>query len=153
MPSRSSWPGAAWCGRSRRPPRWPEDGMASYIGQPIDRADARAKVTGVARYASEHRVPNAAHAVLVTSTVAKGRIAELDTRAAEQIDGVLAVMTHENAPRLSKAGATTASGSPSRAVTVFQDNAVRYANQPIGVVIAETLEAAREGAARVVVHY
>ena len=41
-------------------------------------------------------------AVLVMSTIAKGRIVHIDTRAAERHPGVLAIMTPLNAPRLSQ---------------------------------------------------
>src|SRR5437773_9223838 len=128
--------------------------MAQFVGQPVDRADGRLKVTGAARYTAEHPVANVAHAVLVTSAIAKGRILAMDTGPALRVSGVLAVMTDENTPRLAKAGATSAPGRPpSRALNVLQDDVVRYANQPIAVVVADTLEAAREGASRLAVRY
>ena len=70
------------------------------VGQPLDRVDGRAKVTGGARYTTEHPLTNVAHAALVMSTIARGRIASVDTRPAESVRGVLAVLTHVNAPRL-----------------------------------------------------
>ncbi len=54
------------------------------IGKPLNRVDGRAKVTGTATYSAEFKIPNMAHAVMVTSTIPKGRIASLDTRAAEK---------------------------------------------------------------------
>ena len=118
------------------------------IGDPIDRVDGRLKVTGRARYTTDHAIPNVAHGVLVTSTIAKGRLAGIDTSAAERVPGVLAVLTHANAPRLSQGG-----GGQSRALTLLQDDRVRYANEPIAVVVAETLEAAHEAAALLQVRY
>lgn len=69
------------------------------VGKPVDRVDGRLKVTGKAKYAAEFPLPNLAHGVLVTSTVAKGRIAALDTAEAEKSPGVLAVMTHKSTRR------------------------------------------------------
>src|SRR5262249_37607922 len=87
------------------------------VGEPVDRVDGRLKVTGAARYAAEARVDNVAHAVLVTSTVAKGRITRMDATAAEKAPGVLAVITHRNAPKVvlpdrAKAGVDPAVGRP-----------------------------------------
>ena len=72
----------------------------AFIGQPISRVDGRQKVTGGATYAAEFGVPNVAHAAVVRSTIANGRIVSIDTAEAERAAGVLAVLTHRNAPRL-----------------------------------------------------
>src|SRR5205823_4578822 len=70
------------------------------IGQPISRVDGRLKVTGGATYAAEFDVPGLAYGAIVRSTVASGRIAAIDAAEAEGAPGVLAVLTHQNAPRL-----------------------------------------------------
>jgi xanthine dehydrogenase YagR molybdenum-binding subunit len=72
----------------------------AYIGQPVSRVDGRQKVTGAATYAAEFDVPGLAHGAVVRSTVANGRIASVDTSEAERAPGVIAVVTHHNAPRL-----------------------------------------------------
>ena len=72
--------------------------MAPYIGTSISRVDGHAKVTGAAKYAAEFNVADLAHASVVCSTIAKGRIARIDTSAAERVKGVLGVLTHENRP-------------------------------------------------------
>ena len=54
------------------------------VGQPLERVDGRAKVTGRARYTTEHALPNVTHAALVTSTIPKGRVTSIDTGAAER---------------------------------------------------------------------
>ncbi len=74
--------------------------MSAFIGQPVSRVDGRRKVTGSATYAAEFEVPGQAHAAIVRSTVANGRIASIDTAAAEQAPGVIAIVTHRNAPQL-----------------------------------------------------
>ena len=47
----------------------------TYIGAPTSRIDGHAKVTGAAKYAGEHNVDRLAYAAVVTSTIAKGRVA------------------------------------------------------------------------------
>ncbi len=119
------------------------------IGDPLDRVDGRLKVTGHAHYTTDHAVTNVVHGVLVTSTIARGRVTAIDTSRAEHVPGVLAVLTYLNAPRLP----AHAKGPNSRVVTLLQDDRVRYANQPIAVVVAETIEAAHEAAGVVTVRY
>lgn len=129
----------------------------SIIGTGMDRTDGRAKVTGAARFSAEHPVPRAAHAVIVQSTVAKGRIASIDARAAEAMRGVLLVMTHKNAPDLPRPKPPGAPGSerqpPSPRLSLLQDDEVFYNGQPIAVVVADTLEHAQDAARRVKVRY
>ncbi|TFW31109.1 xanthine dehydrogenase family protein molybdopterin-binding subunit [Massilia horti] len=126
----------------------------SFVGAPVNRTDGWAKVSGAALYSAEHPVPNLAHAVLVTSTVPSGRITRIDTRMAEQVPGVLLVMSYENAMRLPPATRMGKLQPPiGRALTLLQDDRVYYNNQPVGVVVAETLEHAREAAARLQIEY
>jgi xanthine dehydrogenase YagR molybdenum-binding subunit len=135
------------------------------VGQPLDRIDGRLKVTGSATYAAEYQVPNVAHAVLVTSTIAKGRVISMDASAAERAPGVLAVLTTQNAPRLpglsqnasgggGNRGGGHGGGAPAmRVPTLLQDDAVHYNGQPIGVVVADTFEHATAAAPLVRVRY
>src|SRR5215831_14659383 len=69
----------------------------NYIGQPVSRVDGLAKVTGHAKYAGEYNVPNLAYGVVVSSTIAKGKIAHIDADAARALKGVIQVFTHRNA--------------------------------------------------------
>ena len=128
-------------------------GGKALVGQPMNRIDGRLKVMGRATYAYEQQVPNAAYAVLITSTIAKGRIASMDTAAAERLPGVLLVLTHATAMKLPQLQDQKKSPPIGRVLQCCQDNVVRYANQPIGVVVAETLEAATEAAQLVQVRY
>jgi xanthine dehydrogenase YagR molybdenum-binding subunit len=113
---------------------------APSIGTPLNRVDGRLKVTGGAKYAAEFAAPNVAYAVIVTSTIAKGRVQRMDTTAAERAPGLLAVLTPQNAPRL-------AGGAPTlRVPTLLQEDAVHYNGQPIGLVIADTFEHAMAAA-------
>ena len=115
----------------------------STVGKPLVRADGRAKVTGEARYSYEVRVPGAVYAVLVTSGVARGRIVEIDTRAAEREPGVLAIITPRNALRLP---GKPQGEPPDRVVQVLQDDRILFSNQPVAVAVADTLERATHAA-------
>lgn len=115
---------------------------ATTIGEPITRVDGRAKVTGVAKYAAEFEIPNLAYAVMVTSTIANGRVQGMDTAAAERAPGVLAVMTPGNAKKLPDGGKAGVKPPAGRVLSLLQDDTVKYNNQPIAVVVAETLNQA-----------
>jgi xanthine dehydrogenase YagR molybdenum-binding subunit len=69
------------------------------IGLPLDRVDGARKVQGTATFTAEYQVENIAHAALVYSTIAKGRIAGIDSSEAEALPGVSNVITYQNAPR------------------------------------------------------
>src|SRR5258708_20069662 len=75
---------------------------ARLIGPGVDRVDGPLKVTGSAPYSSDFGYPHMAHAVLVRATVATGRIRGIEATAAEAAPGVLAVITHRNAPQLGR---------------------------------------------------
>jgi xanthine dehydrogenase YagR molybdenum-binding subunit len=124
----------------------------SSIGQPLTRQDGLLKVTGQARYAADNHPPGMLHAVLATSSIARGRVTSLDVAAAEAHPGVIRVMTPANRPALAQDPDAKAGPFDFR-LDVLQNDRVRYAGQPIGVVIAETLEAATEGAALLAPRY
>jgi xanthine dehydrogenase YagR molybdenum-binding subunit len=113
-------------------------------GKGIDRLDARLKVTGRATYAAEYGVANVAHAVIVGAPKGKGRITALDTAAAEKAPGVIAVLSHKNAPKLP--GAATKGEGVDRVLQILQDDQVLYNGQPIALVVADTIEHARYAA-------
>jgi xanthine dehydrogenase YagR molybdenum-binding subunit len=128
--------------------------MMKDRGDPIDRVDARAKVTGAAKYAAEVPVARAAHAVLITSTIARGRVTAMDTARAEKAAGVLAVITPRNAPRLPPQPDLAHKASiGDRVLQLLQNDEVSYSGQPIGMVVADTLDRARHAAALVTVRY
>ncbi len=118
----------------------------SSIGQPLTRRDGVLKVTGMARYAADNHPPGMLYAVLAVSSIACGRVTFLDVPAAKAHPGVIDVMTPANKPTLAEDPDAKTNPFMFR-LDVLQNDRVRYANQPIAVVIAETLEAATEGAA------
>jgi xanthine dehydrogenase YagR molybdenum-binding subunit len=128
---------------------------ARYIGQPQNRVDGRAKVTGAAKYAAEFNVPNLLYGYVVSSAIAKGKITKIDAERALALEGVIQVFTHENRPRTawldrSHKDDIAPPGSPFRP---FYDENVVYSAQPIALVVAENFELARYAASLVRVEY
>lgn len=127
--------------------------MNTMIGHPLDRTDGLLKVTGEARYAAEFPEARLAHGVLVTSTIAKGAIASIDTSRASALPGVLLVMTYQNAPRLPNGGRPALAPPAGRHLSLLQDNQIHYSNEPIAVVVADTLEHATDAARQLRITY
>lgn len=117
----------------------------SVLGHDHVRVDGRDKVTGVARYAVEKRPDDALHAWAVRATVPRGRVVSVDAESALAVPGVVEVLTWRNAPRLQDAGDDE--------LQVLQDDRVAYRGQVVALVVAETLEVARETAATLDVRY
>ena len=132
---------------------------------PHTRADARSKVTGSARFTADFTVPGIAYAALVTSTIAKGRIIDIDVAAAEASNGVVKVLTHRNAMRVSKPKdvfdptvpqppkPNEVSTNTASSILPLQSEEIEFWGQIVGVVVAETFEAAQTGADLVTVRY
>ncbi|MGH8779903.1 xanthine dehydrogenase family protein molybdopterin-binding subunit [Paraburkholderia sp.] len=126
---------------------------APFVGQPLDRTDGLLKVTGEARYAAEFPEARLAHAVLVTSTIARGTIESIDASRAQSLPGVLLVMTYANAPRLPNGGRPPIAPPAGRRLSLLQDNEVHYNNEPVAVVVADTLEHATDAARQLHISY
>ena len=125
------------------------------IGAPISRLDGPLKVQGQAQFAAEFPMERMVYAALAYSTIPKGRIASLDSSAAETASGVVLVMTHRNAPPLKP---TPISGAAAKAVgsddlPVMQDDLIHWNGQPIAIVLAETQEQADHAKALIRVTY
>ena len=114
------------------------------IGASISRIDGPLKVRGAAPFAAEFAFDGMLYAALMFSTVPKGRIATLDTAAAEAAPGVALVMTHRNAPRMKPMPlfmtAEKAGGGDN--LPIMQDDRIHWNGQPIAVVLADTQEQA-----------
>ncbi len=123
----------------------------SAVGKPLNRVDGKLKVTGGARYSAEIPQENLAYAVCFDSTIARGKITDIDTSAVENLPGVLGIITHKNLPDL------LPSLFPNRDSTdnslPLQDSNIYHSGQHIGIVIAETLEQATYAASLVRVSY
>jgi xanthine dehydrogenase YagR molybdenum-binding subunit len=125
----------------------------SAIGQPISRTEGPLKVAGRARYTGDVRPSGAVHAALVHSTIANGRIASIDTGAAEDA-GVLAVLTHRNTPRMNPTPKPWSHLHPhGQGYLPLQDDKIHYAGQPIALVVASRLDQAMHAGTLIKVQY
>ncbi|AFO46168.1 oxidoreductase, large subunit, putative [Pseudomonas putida DOT-T1E] len=125
------------------------------VGTPLDRVDGVAKVTGQARYAGEYPQTGLLHGSVVSSTIARGRVLDIDSTQAMRVPGVIAVLDHGHRPPISSydddySDADSAEGSPFR--PLFNDR-VLYSGQPLALVIAETLELARYAGSLIKIDY
>ncbi|MCS0503246.1 xanthine dehydrogenase family protein molybdopterin-binding subunit [Ancylobacter mangrovi] len=124
----------------------------SNIGQPLTRRDGVLKVTGAATYAADNHPEGMLFAVMATSSIARGRVVALDVDAAKAHPGVVDVMTPAHKPELAMDPDAKTNPFMFR-LDLLQNDLVRYAHQPIAVVVACSLEAATEGAALLAPRY
>lgn len=118
------------------------------------RYEGRAKVTGEARYPSDVRLGRTAHAYLHTSRIGRGTIRTIDLSAAKTVPGVIDILTHENVgDQVRQSPAIYTGGYASDSFRPLGSTEIAYHGQPIALVVAETYEAAREGAHRIAVEY
>ncbi len=105
-----------------------------------ERFDARDKVLGVTKYAADVGLPGTLFAMTVPATIAKGRIVALSTIAAMAVPGVVRVLTADDFPPPPQ----PEKGSQPPPPTITAE--IAYRGQPVVLVVAETLEAAIQGA-------
>jgi xanthine dehydrogenase YagR molybdenum-binding subunit len=126
--------------------------LRENMGQPEPRLDARLKVTGRARYASDMPVSNPAFAWLVTSPIARGQITAIDPNDARAVPGVLEILTHENTGELRAIKYAPGGGGPSTSMQGLGPD-IHHDGQIVAMVVASTLEAAREAAGKLRIAY
>lgn len=126
-------------------------GPGSSIGTPIDMYEARSRVDGSINFALNAEVPGMVHAAILHSTVPHAEIVSVDVSAAEELEGVVAVLT---------AADFDVPGAPLRHFgpvindqPVICGRKVRFAGDPVAAVVAETLEIAREAVGLIEVEY
>jgi xanthine dehydrogenase YagR molybdenum-binding subunit len=110
------------------------------IGQPISRVDGPLKVTGRATYAYEYRQEDetALYGVIVTATIGRGRIQDIDVSDAQRSPGVCAVLTHQNTQ---SQGARVEAGPLSYwwARPTLASPDIGHYGEPVALVVAEAL--------------
>ena len=129
---------------------------AKVIGEPLNRVDGKLKVTGAATYSAEYKLPDMAYAVLVESTITKGRIKSIESKAASNAPGVLKVISYQNAlkaPGYADNEHPTEPPTGGQPHRVFYDNKVYFNGQPVAMVVADTLERARYAASLIKIEY
>lgn len=123
-------------------PAWGVDEELGIVGYPAPRIDGAARASGEARYTYDMRLAGMVYAQLVRSGEAHATVTKIDVTRAKSLPGVLEVITFENAPEIRL-------GSQPR---LFSGE-VRFAGQPIAVVVAIDPYIARDAAALVEVEY
>src|SRR5579864_4419054 len=124
------------------------------IGQPISRLEGRLKTTGAARYTADLPIADVVHGVIVQSTIANGRTASIDTRAAEKASGVLAVFTQRNLPRMNPTPKPWSHLHPhGQSYLPLQDDQIVYADQPVALVVATTRDQAAYAGTSIGIQY
>ncbi|TDD56467.1 xanthine dehydrogenase family protein molybdopterin-binding subunit [Nonomuraea terrae] len=116
-----------------------------YVGARTPRREDARLLTGKGRYVGNVRLPGTVHAHVVRSPIAHGRLLCCDVKAVRAADGVLDVITRVDAPDLRLPCVNVLPGQPFTSYPVL-DDAIRYAGQPLAVVVARTPEAARDAA-------
>ncbi|MDE1157527.1 MAG: xanthine dehydrogenase family protein molybdopterin-binding subunit [Neorhizobium sp.] len=125
------------------------DGM---VGGRMSRFEGELKIKGAATYALEYPMENVAHAVLVQSTIAAGRVVSVDISKASAMPGVLLVLTPQDDLGLTMCGDWA--GNPSSGEPYYPlPQTVQFNGQSIAAVIAESREQASEAARLVTVTY
>lgn len=120
---------------------------SNLVGKPINRVEGSLKVSGQAHYSAEIDVDNKVYGVLVGATIVKGKVENIDSDSVANIPGVIKVVTDpKHFLRNSAQGGDTE--APAQGVSE-----IFYHGQPIAVVVAETFEAATEGAKALKVTY
>lgn len=127
----------------------------NYIGKPQNRVDGKAKVTGEAKYAAEHNVPDIVHGVVVSSAIARGKIKDLDESEALKIPGVLKVFSHKNVPGLAWFNMKYKDQDAPKGdhFRPLHTSEIQFSLQPIALVVAKTFEAARYASSLIKIDY
>jgi xanthine dehydrogenase YagR molybdenum-binding subunit len=120
-------------------------------GRPEPRIDSRLKVTGAAPYAADMAVNDLAYGVLVTSSIARGRVTKVDIEEARRVPGVLDIVSYgamegTKPPSFSSSSSYTSLGP-------LHDPRIWHDGQIVALVVADSFEAAEEGAGLVRVTY
>ena len=126
------------------------------LGEQQSRIDGPDKVRGKARFAAEVPMEKLLYAAFVHSTIARGRIADIDVSAAEAAPGVALVMTYRNAPKMSvppPIGMTNLKAAGNHTLPIMQDAEIRWNGQVVAVVLADTREQADHAATLIRVRY
>ena len=128
---------------------------SDVIGKPVSRPEGPAKVSGAAKYAAEYNVPDLWYGYIVDSPIAKGKITKIDTAPVLALPGVKQVFSHENVPSLawfdrSYKDDVAPGGSP---VRPLHEPDIRFSQQPVALVVAETFELARYAASLLRIEY
>jgi xanthine dehydrogenase YagR molybdenum-binding subunit len=119
----------------------------------VARVDGRDKVRGATVYGADHHPPNLAHAMLAVAQIGRGQVVDIDVEAAQAVPGVRLVLTHRDMAGIKADGYLFGTGHAFQSFQPMLGPTIAYRGQPIALVVADTLEAAIEGASLVRAEY
>src|SRR5438105_1008814 len=135
-------------------PTTQEGPTVSPIGRSTPRVDGPVKVSGKAQYASDFHFPGLLYAVPAEATIANGRVAKLDTSAAEKMPGVRAIFHRANIGKIFRSVKGPGfEGICDERRPPFEDDVVRYYGQYVALAVADTFETAKAAVDAVRVTY
>src|SRR5437588_1898344 len=131
------------------------------IGQPVRREEDLRLLRGKGRYVDDVREPNEARGYVLRSPHAHARIAEIDTRRAGFLPGVLAILTGEDLRRrglgtlMPQVRRRRRNGAPAFVCPqpLLARDRVRYVGDPVAFIVAETLDQAKDAAELIDISY
>jgi len=117
------------------------------ITRSVPRIDSEAKVSGALKFITDMKIENMLFAAVVRSKLAHAKILSIDTKEAEKIGGVKAILTYKDIPGLNAYGAIV----PDAPVLAY--DRIRYYGEPVALIAADTEEIARNAASLVKIEY
>ena len=143
--------------------------IGSGIGQPVRRREDLRLVRGAGRYTADENLPGQLYAVMLRSPHAHARISAIATADAKAMPGVLAVLTGADfladglkpiphipwSPHPAETQLHNSDGTPPFEAPHFPLPAdkARFVGEAVVMVVAETVNAAKDGAERVAIDY
>jgi aerobic carbon-monoxide dehydrogenase large subunit len=129
-----------------------------YTGASIKRSEDPRILTGAGRYVDDIKLPGMLHAAFVRSPVAHARVLSVDVSAARALPGIVAVLTGADLEAMTVPGpdalmALMGWAGPMPEFTLLATDKVRFAGDPVAVVIAESRYLAEDGCELVEVDY
>jgi aerobic carbon-monoxide dehydrogenase large subunit len=129
-----------------------------YTGASIKRSEDPRILTGTGRYVDDIKLPGMLHAAFVRSPLAHARVLSVDASAARELPGVVAVYTGAELEAMTVPGPETLMAllgwqGPTPEFTLLATDKVRFAGDPVAVVVAESRYLAEDGCELVEVDY
>jgi len=122
-------------------------------GHQFARVDGPLKVSGAARYSSDHSFPGMLYAVPVCATIGNGHIDTIDTHTATAMPGVRKIYTRQNIGTFYRVPKSAQAAIIDERRPPLEDDVIRYYGQYVALVVADTFEQATAAADKVKVTY
>ncbi|QDI79962.1 2Fe-2S iron-sulfur cluster binding domain-containing protein [Methylorubrum populi] len=120
-------------------------GEGGPVGRSLPAPASRAVVSGRAAFTFDTAVPGLLHLKVLRAPHAHARIHSIDRAAALAVPGVIAVLTHEDAPRRRFSTGRHENPLDDAADTAVLDSVIRFHGQRVAAVVAESAAAAAAG--------